>query len=362
MKKQAKRQRAATMRKQAKRQRAATKAILNAQRKAAEGKPKTALEEFIASIPDEGQRENYRDGVKRGREALYRVRSAGHELTDDLHAFASIKYAVDQPEIDLVNLYYEGKVPGDLPKAPWILCIKTPRVPDISKATGCTVPCGSWPQFIAAVVAYGDKEARDDIRWVLEEAQGITPMEDEELENSRKMVGRELDQFIKERGADRSKVINADQAFGNWVKFRLFPESEPDKVRQIANAHGKSFNEMVQEIKSGRMGFEEEEEKWKPGMPITKTKTIRGHSSSFNECVMPLLTSMFDREGKLHRHEDGQVLSFDEIWTDILQMDEEVPEGESTGHDIIVCRLREIAEMEPDKTPEELKAGFRKRL
>src|SRR5206468_3329642 len=148
-----------TMRKQAKRQRAAMKAILNAQRRAEEGKPKNLLGEFIASIPDEDQREQYQEGVKQGREALYRLRSAGYDLTNDYRVFDNIKHIVDQPENEFVTLYFEGSVPGDLPKVPWILTIKAP--PNVSSEMGGgTCSCGSWPQFIAAVVAYGDKEAR----------------------------------------------------------------------------------------------------------------------------------------------------------------------------------------------------------
>jgi hypothetical protein len=95
--------------------------------------------------------------------------------------------------------------------------------------------------------------------------------------------------------------------------------------------------------------------------PITKTKTIEGRDGfSMNECVMVLPVAMFDMEGKLYRHEDGRVLSFDYIWTHILQMDEQVPEGENLMHDILVCRVREMAEEFPGKhTPEEWKGVLR---
>jgi len=206
----------------AKRQRAAIREILAAQRKAEEGKPKNAMEAYIASIPDEDQREQFRKGVKHGREAMYRLKSAGCDLTDDVDVFGNIKHVVDQPENEFVDLYYEGPVPSGLPKVPWILNIKTPKVPDISKAMGKTLPCGSWPQFISALVAYGDKEARDDIRWVLEEVHRIKPIEDEELEAARKMVSMARDRYIETtKGSHQTKPL----ATGSSSVF--FPRVSP---------------------------------------------------------------------------------------------------------------------------------------
>jgi len=359
------------MKKQAKRQRAAIKTILAAQRKAEEGKPKNLLEAFIASIPDEDSREQYREGVKHGREALYRLRSAGYDLTHDSRQFANIKHVVDQPENKFVNLYYEGSVPGDLPKVPWVLTIKTP--PDISsEMRGGTLPCGSWPQFIAALVAFGDKEARDGIRWALE-AQGITPIEESELA----AMGEQLRDLSKNHPECKAQVDKVpaehreewlDGLFGTSVKLRLFPESEPDKVQRIATDCGKSFNEVVQEFKSGNVmelvkEKVEERDNWKLGMPIKKTKTICRDGISMNETVIVLLTYVFDKEGKLIRYPaDGHPLTFDEIWTDLLQMDEQVPEGKNTGHDIMLCRLRELEKEMPEKTPQKIREEFRKGL
>ncbi len=127
------------MRKQERRRQAAIKSIFEAQRKAEEGKPKNRLEAYISAMPDEEMREQYRDGVKRGREALYRAKSAGFDLGNDMQVFVNIKDAVDDPECEFVDLYYEGPVPADSPKVPWILNIKTPRGPDISKAVGMTL-------------------------------------------------------------------------------------------------------------------------------------------------------------------------------------------------------------------------------
>jgi hypothetical protein len=80
-----------------------------------------------------------------------------------------------------------------------------------------------------------------------------------------------------------------------------------------------------------------------------------------NETVMVLWTFMFDAEGNLHRSVDAPALTFDQCWK-FMQMDEEVPEGESTGHDIMLCRLRELEKAHPDKTPEEMRDRFRKAL
>ena len=353
------------MRKQERRRQAAIKSIFEAQRKAEEGKPKNRLEAYISAMPDEEMREQYRDGVKRGREALYRAKSAGFDLGNDMQVFVNIKDAVDDPECEFVDLYYEGPVPADSPKVPWILNIKTPRGPDISKAVGMTLPCGSWPQFITAVVAYGDKEAREDIRWVLE-AQGITPVEDEELKDARKVLGDFLNYYIEKQDADRDKVIDADQAFGNWVKFRLFPESEPDKVQRVANTCGKSFKETVQRIKSGILEDVEAVCK-KTNTPLEKLSEEfiqdRRRGDRESDPMFALWTCMFDIEGRLWRQRNGSILTFDEIWTDCLEMDaEQIDPEENVAGDIIRRHLQKLAKQMPDKTPGEIRSGFREAL
>jgi hypothetical protein len=107
------------------------------------------------------------------------------------------------------------------------------------------------------------------------------------------------------------------------------------------------------------MGEAKRRKHWKPGMPITKTETIEGGGMSMNETVMVLWTVMFDEGGNLHRP-GGAPLTFDEVWTFMLQMDEDLPEGESTGHDIMICRLRELEKEFPDRTPQEMRDRFRK--
>jgi hypothetical protein len=105
---------------------------------------------------------------------------------------------------------------------------------------------------------------------------------------------------------------------------------------------GKSFNEVVKDIKSG-IGMVE----WKQESP---------------DVMDALFAGMFDEDGKLRRHpENGNPLTFDEIWTRLFQMDEELPPGENNGHDIVCRHLREYLKQKmPDKTPQELREGFRK--
>jgi hypothetical protein len=152
-----------------------------------------------------------------------------------------------------VNLYYEGPVPYDLPDQPWLLCIKTARVSDISKVNMLFLPCGTWQQFLTALVAYGDKEARDDIRWAIEEAQGIKAISEGEL----KKIWMDARTFMEEQQKQHSdnKDIDIDMSIaltvGRVVKLRLFPESDPKAVHQVAKETNRPYDKVVRDLKAG---------------------------------------------------------------------------------------------------------------
>jgi hypothetical protein len=97
---------------------------------------------------------------------------------------------------------------------------------------------------------------------------------------------------------------------------------------------------------------------------ITRTQTIEfsdGFTSfTLNECVPAFICCVLDQDGKVHRWPNGTPFSFDDIWNDILEMEnDQYVEGTHTGTDILRCRLRELEQEFPDKAPQELREGFR---
>jgi hypothetical protein len=81
-----------------------------------------------------------------------------------------------------------------------------------------------------------------------------------------------------------------------------------------------------------------------------------------NDVMRVLYVYMFDRKGKLYRHANGNLPTFNEIWENFLQMNEELPAEENTGHDVICSRLQELEITMSDKTPQEVREGLRNAL
>jgi hypothetical protein len=81
---------------------------------------------------------------------------------------------------------------------------------------------------------------------------------------------------------------------------------------------------------------------------------------SFNECVMVIYTTMTTKAGKLRRMSDGDIMPFDYIWNDVLEMESDDPEApESTIRVIMMRRLEELKLEHPDKTADQVMARFR---
>ena len=69
--------------------------------------------------------------------------------------------------------------------------------------------------------------------------------------------------------------------------------------------------------------------------------------------------AMFDENGKRRLGPNGNQLGFDDIWQNILQLDDDECNGENTGRDIILARFKELEAQMPDYSSVEIKANFR---
>jgi hypothetical protein len=82
--------------------------------------------------------------------------------------------------------------------------------------------------------------------------------------------------------------------------------------------------------------------------------------TSFNECVMVIYTIMITDDGNLRRMPDGDIMPFDFIWNDVLEMESDDPEApESTKRAIMMSRLRELKFEHPEKTSDQVLSQFR---
>jgi hypothetical protein len=107
-----------------------------------------------------------------------------------------------------------------------------------------------------------------------------------------------------------------------------------------------------------------DETKLEPMSPEVREKFVGGQFKckdlGFNESVMALWVMMFEEGGRLrHDIDTGRPFSFDSIWTELLQMDDdEVPEGQNRARDIMRRRIRELM-LESGMSFEEQKADMR---
>ena len=94
---------------------------------------------------------------------------------------------------------------------------------------------------------------------------------------------------------------------------------------------------------------------------IEETRQITSEDGfSFNESVYVIWTTMTTGDGNLRRMDDGDIMPFDFIWNDVLEMETDDPEApEATTRLIMMRRLEELKLMHPDKTAEQVLARFR---
>jgi hypothetical protein len=92
---------------------------------------------------------------------------------------------------------------------------------------------------------------------------------------------------------------------------------------------------------------------------VTETIQIEGPDISFNECVMVLYVTMF-KDRKLRRMADGDIIPFDFIWNDVLEMETDDPEmPDNTARSIMRRRFEEIKLEHPEKTSIQVLQDFR---
>jgi hypothetical protein len=81
---------------------------------------------------------------------------------------------------------------------------------------------------------------------------------------------------------------------------------------------------------------------------------------SFNESVVVIWTTMTTGDGKLRRMSDGDIMPFDFIWNDVLEMESDDLEApESRIRAIMMRRFEELKLEHPDKTAVQVLARFR---
>jgi hypothetical protein len=69
---------------------------------------------------------------------------------------------------------------------------------------------------------------------------------------------------------------------------------------------------------------------------------------------------MTTNDGKLRRMDDGDIMPFDYIWNDILEMETDDPEEPvSSIRSIMMCRIEELKLEHPEKTSNQVLARFR---
>jgi hypothetical protein len=83
---------------------------------------------------------------------------------------------------------------------------------------------------------------------------------------------------------------------------------------------------------------------------IEQTRQVTAGDFSFNECALVISTTMTTKDGNLRRMEDGDIMPFDFIWNDILEMETDVPEDpESSIRRIMLRRIEEMKSKYPEK-------------
>jgi hypothetical protein len=94
---------------------------------------------------------------------------------------------------------------------------------------------------------------------------------------------------------------------------------------------------------------------------IEHTRQVTVGDFSINECAFVISTTMTTKDGNLRRMEDGDIMPFDFIWNDILEMETDVPEDpESSIRRIMLRRIEEMKLKYPEKTAKQVFVEFRK--
>ena len=93
---------------------------------------------------------------------------------------------------------------------------------------------------------------------------------------------------------------------------------------------------------------------------IEETRQITSEDGFSFAVVVVIWTTMTIDDGKLRLMSDGDIMPFDFIWNDVLEMENDDPEApEATTRSIMIRRLEELRLEHPDKTAEQVLADFR---